>query len=151
MSIIIFLIVTFILRIYFSTLGINISVLSEIEISIKRMVFGETLAIEKQIIWYLQLTEILIVVIAGFDLVISGSAMQGIAPNPIVSIFTIVVLNAAVAGVFLPIVYGFGIMSDTDFGAMASGFCLTSLCTFSVYFMSSVLCTKGLGLWVFGN
>lgn len=135
--IVVSLILTFILGIYFSTLGVNNSTFSEVIITIKKMICGEDLVTSEQIIWYLRLPRIIMAVIAGVGLAISGSAMQGITRNPLVSPFTIGVSNAAAFGASLAIVFGIGIMPNTDFGVVATAFAFALLCTFIVYFVSS--------------
>lgn len=67
---------------------------------------GEERNLSALILWRLRLPRILMAVIAGFGLGISGAAMQGILRNPLVSPFTLGISSAAGFGAAAAIVFG---------------------------------------------
>lgn len=67
----------------------------------------ETTELADTVIWALRLPRIVMGVVAGAGLAVSGAAMQGIMRNPLVSPFTIGVSSAAAFGASIAIVLGF--------------------------------------------
>ncbi|MGD2035280.1 MAG: iron ABC transporter permease [Bacteroidales bacterium] len=74
------------------------------------------------VIWELRLPRILMGVVAGAGFAVSGSAMQGILRNPLVSPFTIGISSAAGFGASLAIVTGIGFMGAAKYLVMGNAF-----------------------------
>ena len=63
------------------------------------------------IVWDIRLPRIVLGVLAGAGLAFSGTAMQGIMRNPLVSPYTIGIASAAAFGASVAIVLGAGLLS----------------------------------------
>jgi len=74
------------------------------------------------VVWGLRLPRVLLAIVAGAGLAISGAAMQGITRNPLVSPFTIGVSSAAALGAAVAIVLGASIAGSGRFFLVANAF-----------------------------
>ena len=92
----------------------------------------EASRIEK-IILLLRMPRIALGVLAGIGLSISGTVMQGITKNPLVSPFTIGISSAAAFGACLAIVVGVGISPHTQLGIVLNAFIASLICAVLVY------------------
>ena len=79
------------------------------------------------VIWELRLPRILMGVAAGMGFAVSGSAMQGILRNPLVSPFTIGISSAAGFGASLAIVTGIGFMGTAKYLIIGNAFIIALL------------------------
>lgn len=96
----------------------------------------ETRKIEK-IILLLRLPRVLLGMLAGIGLSISGTVMQSLTRNPLVSPFTIGLSSAAAFGACLSIVLGIGFMPHTAMGVVLNAFLASLVCAFFVYGIAS--------------
>lgn len=87
----------------------------------------------EKIIILLRMPRVLLAVFAGIGLSISGTVMQGITRNPLVSPFTIGLSSAAAFGATLAIVMGIGIQPHTPLGIMLNAFVMSLICAALVY------------------
>ncbi|MEW6102235.1 MAG: iron ABC transporter permease [bacterium] len=74
------------------------------------------------IVWQLRLPQILMAIIAGAGLAVSGAAMQGITRNPLVSPFTVGVSAGAALGAAVAIVLGASIASSGKYFIISNAF-----------------------------
>ena len=74
------------------------------------------------VVWQLRLPRILMAIVAGAGLALSGAAMQGITRNPLVSPFTIGVSSAAALGAAVAIILGISIAGAGKFFIVANAF-----------------------------
>jgi iron complex transport system permease protein len=81
----------------------------------------------------LRLPRILMAVIGGIGFAVSGSAMQGIMRNPLVSPFTIGISSAAGFGASLGIVLNMGIIGSANWMVVINAFLFAVLAAFLVY------------------
>lgn len=81
----------------------------------------------------LRLPRILMAVIGGIGFAVSGSAMQGILRNPLVSPFTIGISSAAGFGASLGIVLNMGIIGSANWLVVTNAFLFAVLAAFLVY------------------
>ena len=84
------------------------------------------------VIWHLRLPRIVMAVVAGAGLSISGAQMQGITRNPLVSPFTIGISSAAALGASVAIMFGVGFIGTGTFLIIANAFLFAMLCAFIV-------------------
>lgn len=84
------------------------------------------------VIWELRLPRILMGIVAGAGFAISGTAMQGILRNPLVSPFTIGISSAAGFGASLAIVTGIGFMGAAKYLVIGNAFVFSLLAAFVV-------------------
>jgi iron complex transport system permease protein len=89
--------------------------------------FAHTVLVE------LRLPRILMAVVGGAGFAVSGSAMQGILRNPLVSPFTIGVSSAASFGAALAIVLNAGVIGNADWLVVTNSFLFAILAAFMVY------------------
>lgn len=130
------LVVTLILMVAFAALGATDTRAGDILATLLALAKGERLTTAQKVILHLRLPRVVMAVIAGVGLAVSGAAMQGITRNPLVSPFTIGISNAAAFGASLAIVFGLGIAPDTGFGIVLTAFALAFLCAALVYLVS---------------
>lgn len=81
----------------------------------------------------LRLPRILMAVIGGIGFAVSGSAMQGIMRNPLVSPFTIGISSAAGFGASLGIVLNMGVIGNANWIVIVNAFLFAVLAAFLVY------------------
>lgn len=96
------------------------------------------LSLEQKIILLLRLPRVVLAVLAGAALSVSGVVMQGLTRNPLVSPFTIGISSAAAFGASIAIVFNFvvfpGIIGIG--GVVFNAFFFSLLCAFLVYSVS---------------
>jgi iron complex transport system permease protein len=90
------------------------------------------------IIWNLRLPRIIMAVIAGAGLAVSGAVMQGVMRNPLVSPFTIGVSSAAAFGASIAIMFGFGFMGSGTYIIITNAFIFALMCAFLVYGIAKI-------------
>ena len=81
----------------------------------------------------LRLPRILMAVAGGIGFAVSGTAMQGILRNPLVSPFTIGISSAAGFGAALAIVLNTGIIGNADWLVITNSFLFAMMAAFLVY------------------
>lgn len=87
----------------------------------------------QKIILLLRMPRVVLGILAGIGLSISGSVMQSITRNPLVSPFTIGLSSAAAFGASIAIVLGIGFRPHTPLGIVINAFLLSIVCAFLVY------------------
>jgi iron complex transport system permease protein len=85
------------------------------------------------IIWNLRLPRVVMAVVAGAGLAVSGAVMQGVMRNPLVSPFTIGVSSAAAFGASIAIMFGVGFVGSGTYLIIVNAFIFALLCAFLVY------------------
>jgi iron complex transport system permease protein len=85
------------------------------------------------IVWDIRLPRIVMGIIAGAGLAISGATMQGIMRNPLVSPFTIGLSSAAAFGASVAIVLGAGMVGTQKYLIVTNAFVFSLLAAFLVY------------------
>ncbi len=88
------------------------------------------------VVWELRLPGILMAIIAGAGLAISGAAMQGILRNPLVSPFTIGVSSSAALGASIAIILGFGLIGTEKYFVITNAFIFAVASAFLVIGLS---------------
>lgn len=92
------------------------------------------------VIWNLRLPRVMMAVVSGMGLAISGVQMQGITRNPLVSPFTVGISAAAALGASLAILFGVKFVS-VEMGTylvIGSAFVFAMLCTSIVFGLSKL-------------
>ncbi len=89
-----------------------------------------------KVLLLLRLPRLLLGLLAGVCLAVSGTALQSITRNPLVSPFTIGLSSAAAFGAALAIVMGIGFMPTTAAGIVINAFISALLCAVLVYFIA---------------
>lgn len=89
--------------------------------------FAQTVFLE------LRLPRILMAIVGGIGFAISGTAMQGIMRNPLVSPFTIGISSAAGFGAALAIILETGIIGKADMFVVSNAFIFAMFAAFLVY------------------
>ena len=90
------------------------------------------------IVWDIRLPRIVLGILAGAGLAISGAAMQGIMRNPLVSPFTIGVSSAAGFGASVAIVLGAGMVGGQKYLVITNAFVFALLAAFLVYGLARI-------------
>lgn len=98
---------------------------------------GELENANQKIVLFLRLPRIVLAVLCGMGLSVSGAALQGITHNPMVSPFTMGISAAAAFGASLSIVYGAGLLAGTKVGIVVNAFSWAILCAALVYLVSA--------------
>jgi len=88
------------------------------------------------IIWHLRLPRILLGIVAGAGLAVSGTAMQGVTRNPLVSPFTVGISSAAAFGASMAIMFGLGYTGAGTYLIILSAFVSALGCAFLVFFLT---------------
>jgi len=101
--------------IFYSIIGVNSDNLSDV------------------IIWNLRLPRIVMAIVAGSGLALSGCVMQGVLRNPLTSPFTIGISSAAGFGAAIAIVLGFGLVGNEKYFVITNAFIFALICAFLVY------------------
>lgn len=91
----------------------------------------------EKIILLLRMPRVILGILAGIGLSVSGTVMQSITRNPLVSPFTIGLSSAAAFGACLAIVAGIGIKPHTPFGIVLNAFIMSLVCALIVYAVST--------------
>jgi len=90
------------------------------------------------IIWNLRLPRILMAIVAGSGLALSGAVFQAILKNPLASPFTIGISSAAGFGAALAIIWGFGLVGSEKYFVITNAFIFALTCSFLVYGISKI-------------
>lgn len=88
------------------------------------------------VVWQLRLPRIFMGLVVGLSLGVSGSAMQGILRNPLVSPYTLGISSGAAFGAALAIVMGVGILGVGQYVIVANAFVFALLTMLLVYGVS---------------
>ena len=96
---------------------------------------NENLSPQEKIILYMRMPTILMTILTGISLSISGGVMQSITHNDLVSPFTLGISAAAAFGASLCIVFGGSILHSTG-GLILGAFTASCLCISLVYGLS---------------
>lgn len=130
------------LGIFFMTLGVKDTDMSQVCRAIYQGITGTLYDVEdnesaaRKVVFLIRFPRVVISILAGIGLSISGVAMQGITRNPMVSPFTIGISNAAAFGASIALVFGVGFLPGTEVGVVLSAFCTAMLCAVLVYGVS---------------
>lgn len=137
-----------IMGIYFVTLGVADTDVPQVIHAIKAWIRGSLnsgLSEENKaykIIVLMRLPRIAMAIVAGIGLAVSGTAMQAVTRNPLVSPFTMGVSSASAFGASMCIVFGTGAFFKSEIGIICCAFAAAVLCMAVVYGISS---HKGMG------
>jgi iron complex transport system permease protein len=93
------------------------------------------------IIWDIRLPRVVLGILAGAGLAVSGAAMQGIMRNPLVSPFTIGISSAASFGASVAIILGGGMIGAQKYLIVGNAFVFSLAAAFLVYGLAS---TRGM-------
>lgn len=142
------------LLLMFFLLGIGVSKTSYADIggAIIRGIFGienEWSASDK-IILLIRMPRIIMAALTGAALAISGTVMQSITRNPLVSPFTIGISAAATFGAALYVLFGYLLGGVSDIGVMISAFVTAVLCAATVYALANKMGTGATTLILIG-
>jgi iron complex transport system permease protein len=113
--------------------GVTDTAWDDLPRALVRLAAGESLTTSQTVLLHLRLPRVVLAVLAGVGLSVSGAAMQGVTRNPLVSPFTLGISNAAAFGASLAIVFGVGVLPHTEVGTVLTAFGLALLCTAGVY------------------
>ena len=134
--IILCLILTVILALVFTAMGAADTSVADVCRAAAGWLRGEEPGKQEKVILFLRLPRVVMAVLAGFGLSVSGAAMQGVTRNSLVSPFTIGISNAAAFGASLSIVFGMGLFAGTEAGIVLNAFIWAMGCTVLVYMIS---------------
>ena len=84
------------------------------------------------IVWQLRLPRIVMAILAGAGLAMSGAAMQGVLRNPLVSPFTMGVASGATLGASVAIILGFSLTGTEKYVVIANAFLFALGTTFLI-------------------
>ncbi|MDY3781782.1 MAG: iron ABC transporter permease [Candidatus Faecousia sp.] len=124
------------LAVIFAALGATDTSPGDILRTVGCLLQGKELTTPQMVILRLRLPRVVMAMLAGAGLSVSGAAMQGITRNPLVSPFTIGVSNAAAFGASLSIVFGWGILPGTETGTVMTASMLAFASAALVYLVS---------------
>lgn len=93
----------------------------------------------EKVIFLLRLPRIVLGALAGIGLSVSGTVMQGITKNSMVSPFTIGISSAAALGASIAIVFNISFFPGTNFGIVSNAFISAMVCALFVYKISKKL------------
>lgn len=129
------------LGLYFVTIGVADTSFTQVLQAVAawaggRLGEGEHAAAYK-IIVLMRLPRIVIAVIAGIGLAVSGVAMQAVTRNPLVSPFTMGISSASAFGASMCIVFGTGMFFKSEIGIICCAFLSATVCIMVVYGISS--------------
>lgn len=134
---------TLVLGIYFITIGVANTDMSQVLHAISAWIGGQLESgpseqnASYKIIVYMRLPRIALAIIAGVGLSVSGVAMQAVTRNPLVSPFTMGVSNAAAFGASMCIVFGTGTFFKSELGIISCAFLVAIICIALVYIVSA--------------
>ncbi|MEW6380127.1 MAG: iron ABC transporter permease [bacterium] len=89
------------------------------------------------VIWHLRLPRVIMGVVAGAGLAASGTVMQAVTRNPLVSPFTLGISSAAALGASIAIMFNLSLMGPGKFTAIIVAFIFSLLCTLLVFALAS--------------
>lgn len=135
------IVVMIVLGLYFVTIGVADTSFTQVLEAVAawaggRLGEGEHAAAYK-IIVLMRLPRIVIAVIAGIGLAVSGVAMQAVTRNPLVSPFTMGISSASAFGASMCIVFGTGMFFKSEIGIICCAFLSSTVCIMVVYGISS--------------
>lgn len=130
------LILVVLLALIFTAMGAADTSVADVCRAIAGWLRGEEPGKQEKVILFLRLPRVAMAVLAGFGLSVSGTAMQGVTRNSLVSPFTIGISNAAAFGASLSIVFGMGMFAGTEAGIVLNAFLWALGCTVLVYLIS---------------
>lgn len=136
------IIVTIILMAVFTGVGAVDVSLKEILSAIKNIITNNSVNMEQKVIVFLRLPRIILSVLAGMGLAVSGTIMQGITKNPMASPFTIGISSAAACGASIAMIFGISLFSNSNLGIISNAFIFAILCAIFVYSISIKLGMK---------
>lgn len=119
----------------FMTIFTNVSVFSIPDV-IYRFMTGGQLTAQEKIIIHMRMPAVLMALVAGIALSISGAVMQSVTHNDLVSPFTLGVSSAAAFGASVCIISGSSILHSTV-GMILGAFISSCICIFLVYSLSA--------------
>ena len=96
----------------------------------------QNISVEQKIVLLLRLPRIVLAVLSGAALSVSGVVMQGVTRNPLVSPFTIGISSAAAFGASIAIVFNFVLFPGSIGGIVLNAFLFSLLCALLVYGIS---------------
>ncbi|TVR90907.1 MAG: iron ABC transporter permease [Spirochaetaceae bacterium] len=108
----------------------------ELSVSVLRMIGRAELDTQGKILYHLRLPRLFLGLFAGAGLALSGTAMQGITRNPLVSPFTLGLSSAASFGASLAIVFNLTPFPGTRMGVVATAFGCALLCALVVFLIA---------------
>ncbi|NPV61033.1 MAG: iron ABC transporter permease [Methanotrichaceae archaeon] len=85
------------------------------------------------VVWHLRLPRVLMGIIAGAGLAVSGAAMQGVTRNPLVSPFTVGISSAAAFGASMAIMFGVGYSGSGTIVIISAAFAAALGCALLVF------------------
>ncbi len=104
----------------------------------KFLPFIESESLDETVIWHLRLPRVIMGAIAGTGLAISGTVMQGILRNPLVSPFTLGISSAAAFGASVAIMFGVGFTTSGTYLIVLNAFVFALACAILVYGISGI-------------
>lgn len=93
-------------------------------------------AVRGRLVGYLRLPRVVMALVAGAALSVSGVLMQAITRNPLVSPYTIGVSSAAGFGASVAIMFGIGLQAAGVYFVPLSAFVCALLCALAVFSLS---------------
>lgn len=124
------------LALFFTTVGEGEIYVGQVCSAIINGVKGDLSLTEEKVIVGLRLPRIVMAILAGISLSVSGVVMQSITRNPLASPFTAGISNAAAFGASVSIVFGIGFFPGTEVGIVVNAFLFAFLCALLVYFVA---------------
>ncbi|MCW4023246.1 MAG: iron ABC transporter permease [Candidatus Bathyarchaeota archaeon] len=98
----------------------------------------QTPQFNESVLWDLRLPRIIMAVVSGIGLAVSGTQMQGITRNPLVSPFTLGISSAAALGASLTIMFGIGFVGTGTLLIIGNAFALAMTSTLIVFALSKI-------------
>lgn len=136
---------TLLLAYYFTTIGMKVpfsQTITAIYLYFSGELHNSTDVVNNKIILLLRVPRILLSILAGVGLAVSGAIMQSITRNYLVSPFTLGISSAAAFGASLCIVFGTGIFFQSDMAVILCAFLASCCCGLVVYGISQQLGVK---------
>lgn len=124
----------------FTTIGMKNTTMTQTITAISKAISG-TLdsgadAATNKVIMLLRLPRIILAMLAGIGLAVSGAVMQSLTRNYLVSPFTLGISSAAAFGASMSIVFGVGIFFQSEAGMISCAFIASCMCGCIVYVIS---------------
>ena len=133
----VFIALIFLLGIYFMTLGVADTNMINVTKAIWLWIKGDLSGNTEKIIVLMRLPRIVMAIVAGVGMAISGTAMQSVTRNPLVSPFTMGVSSAAAFGASMCIVFATNMFFKSEVGVILCAFISAITCIILVYAVSS--------------
>jgi iron complex transport system permease protein len=90
------------------------------------------------VIWSLRLPRVVMGIVCGIGLAVSGVQMQGITRNPLVSPFTLGISSAAALGASVAIMIGVGTLTGGTYLVIGAAFVCSMACALTVFGLSKL-------------